>query len=116
MLLALTSVVFFGSESLGTPDHTYFTVSDLRLKLSSPLTTPRVTAEVFDPASTRLINWVAPIIFKITTQLFYCCRGVFTAPLRSTTQNTPFPTVPLLLRGNVFTEPLPRNDYLAVVA
>jgi hypothetical protein len=31
----------------------YFTVSDLRLPISSPLTTRRVTVEVFDPASTR---------------------------------------------------------------
>jgi hypothetical protein len=32
----------------------YFTVSDLRLSISSPLTTRRVTVEVFDPASTRV--------------------------------------------------------------
>jgi hypothetical protein len=32
----------------------YFTVSDLRLPISSPLTTRRVTVEVFDPASTRV--------------------------------------------------------------
>jgi hypothetical protein len=32
----------------------YFTVSDLRLSISSPPTTPRVTAELFDPASTRV--------------------------------------------------------------
>jgi hypothetical protein len=32
----------------------YFTVSDLRLPFSSPLTTCRVTVEVFDPASTRV--------------------------------------------------------------
>jgi hypothetical protein len=31
----------------------YFTVSDLRLPISSPPTTRRVTVEVFDPASTR---------------------------------------------------------------
>jgi hypothetical protein len=31
----------------------YFTVSDLRIPFSSPPTTPRVTVEVFDPASTR---------------------------------------------------------------
>jgi hypothetical protein len=31
----------------------YFTVSDLRLPISSPLTIRRVTVEVFDPASTR---------------------------------------------------------------
>jgi hypothetical protein len=32
----------------------YFTVSDLRLPVSSPPTTRRVTVEVFDPASTRI--------------------------------------------------------------
>jgi hypothetical protein len=34
----------------------YFTVSDLRLRFSSPLTTRRVTVEVLDPASTRVIS------------------------------------------------------------
>jgi hypothetical protein len=34
----------------------YFTVSDLRLPFSSPLTTRRVTVEVFDPASTRVAS------------------------------------------------------------
>jgi hypothetical protein len=33
----------------------YFTVSGLRLPISSPPTTRRVTVEVFDPASTRVI-------------------------------------------------------------
>jgi hypothetical protein len=32
----------------------YFTVSDLRLPISSPPTTRRVTVEVFDPASTQV--------------------------------------------------------------
>jgi hypothetical protein len=38
----------------------YFTVSDLRLPFSSPLTTRRVTLEVFDPASTRVSHcqWI----------------------------------------------------------
>jgi hypothetical protein len=34
----------------------YFTVSDLRLPFSSPPTTRRVTVEVFDPASIRVLN------------------------------------------------------------
>jgi hypothetical protein len=34
----------------------YFTVSDLRLPITSPPTTRRVTMEVFDPASTREAN------------------------------------------------------------
>jgi hypothetical protein len=33
----------------------YFIVSDLRLPFSSPPTTHRVTVEVFDPASTRVL-------------------------------------------------------------
>jgi hypothetical protein len=33
----------------------YFTVSDLRLPFSSPPTTRRVTVEVFDPATTRVV-------------------------------------------------------------
>jgi hypothetical protein len=50
MLLALTSSVSLGSESLGTRDRILSSV--LRLPLSSPPTTHRVTVEVFDPAST----------------------------------------------------------------
>jgi hypothetical protein len=34
----------------------YFTVSDLRFPFSSPPTTRRVTVEVFDPASTRVLS------------------------------------------------------------
>jgi hypothetical protein len=34
----------------------YFSVSDLRLPFSSPPTTRRVTVEVFEPASTRVLN------------------------------------------------------------
>jgi hypothetical protein len=34
----------------------YFTVSHLRLPFSSPPTTRRVTVEVFDPASTRVVG------------------------------------------------------------
>jgi hypothetical protein len=34
----------------------YFTVSDLKLSFSSPPTTRRVTVEVFDPASTRVVK------------------------------------------------------------
>jgi hypothetical protein len=37
----------------------YFIVSDLRLPFSSPPTTRRVTVEVFDPASTRVIPSVS---------------------------------------------------------
>jgi hypothetical protein len=44
----------------------YFTVSDLRLPFSSPLTTRRVTVQVFDPVSTRVTNWVTPTVFKRT--------------------------------------------------
>jgi hypothetical protein len=51
MLLVLASTVFLGSESLGTRDR--ILLSDLRLPFSSPPTTPMVTVEVFDPASTR---------------------------------------------------------------
>jgi hypothetical protein len=56
MLLALASVVFIESESLGTPDH-IFTVSDLRLPFSSPPTTLRDTVEVFDPTFTRVVSF-----------------------------------------------------------
>jgi hypothetical protein len=39
----------------------YLTVSDLRLHFSSPPTTRRVTAEVFDPASIRVNIWILAI-------------------------------------------------------
>jgi hypothetical protein len=43
----------FPKQSFSSPSPlvfaTYFTVSDLRLPISSPLTTRRVTVEVFDP-------------------------------------------------------------------
>jgi hypothetical protein len=51
MLLSLASAFPFGVPLVSW---TYFTVSDLRLPFSSPLTTRRVTVEVFDPASTRV--------------------------------------------------------------
>jgi hypothetical protein len=43
----------------------YFTVSDLRLPFSSPPTTLRVTMEVFDPASTRLLcPFTQPLLLR----------------------------------------------------
>jgi hypothetical protein len=38
----------------------YFTVSDLRLPISSPPATRRVTVEVFDPTSTRVTEFGRP--------------------------------------------------------
>jgi hypothetical protein len=59
----------------------YFTVSDLRLTFSSPPTTPRVTVEVFDPASTR--EWPAWSSHYIASE--------------QTQQKTSPPTIRLLL-------------------
>jgi hypothetical protein len=53
LLLGLASTVIFGSESRRTCGH--ILVSDSRLPLSSSPTTRRVTVEVFDPASTRVV-------------------------------------------------------------
>jgi hypothetical protein len=47
----------------------YFTLSDLRLLISSPLTTRRVTVEVFDPASTRVTQ-----INLLTVTVVYSLR------------------------------------------
>jgi hypothetical protein len=60
-----------------------FTVSNLRLPISSPPTTRRVTVEVFNPASTRVLshNSTAPCYIASAW----------------TTQKTPLPTVLLLL-------------------
>jgi hypothetical protein len=62
MLLAFASSVFLGLESLGTRDHT---VSDVRLPFSSPLTTRRVTVEVFEPTphGDTGCNFVIPVYF-----------------------------------------------------
>jgi hypothetical protein len=57
----------------------YFTVSDLRLPVSSPPTTRRVTVEVFDPASTRVFVILAP--HGQHRKQSYCC-------LAQTTQRT----------------------------
>jgi hypothetical protein len=57
MLLALASAVFLGSESPGT-------VSDLRLPLSSPPTTRRVTVEVFDPACFS-VSYLSPLKYSV---------------------------------------------------
>jgi hypothetical protein len=59
----------------------YFTVSDLRLPISSPLTTRRVTVEVFDPASPTL-----------------CCRTLLYNHFAQTMQKTQ----PPLLRKCVY--------------
>jgi hypothetical protein len=45
----------------------YFTLSDLRLPFSSPPTTRRVTAEVFDPASTR-VGCKRPSLFLVNVR------------------------------------------------
>jgi hypothetical protein len=63
----------------------YFTVSELRLPVSSPPTTRRVTVEVFNPASTQN-GWSAPYIGSAqtnhrkhincsTTDIVYCCQA-----------------------------------------
>jgi hypothetical protein len=50
-------VLNYDRRSVGQRDsRPYFTVSDSRLPFSSPPTTRRVTVEVFDPASTRVIS------------------------------------------------------------
>jgi hypothetical protein len=53
MLLDFASAVFLGPEYLGTSDH--ILLSYLRRTFSSPPTTRRVTVEVFDPTSTRVL-------------------------------------------------------------
>jgi hypothetical protein len=55
MLLALTSRVFLGVR-VPWDSWPYFTVLDSRLPLSSSPTTRGATVEVFDPASTRVIE------------------------------------------------------------
>jgi hypothetical protein len=74
----------------------YFTVSDLRLPISSPHTTRRVTVEVFDPASTRIYCLGRPSCLQDNTsartieksQPLYCYGRVFTAKLHSNGRGT----------------------------
>jgi hypothetical protein len=67
----------------------YFTVSDSRLPFASPPTTRRVTVEVFDPASTRVMpcsNLSKRFLLLMKVEVFvstplredrFCCHGVF---------------------------------------
>jgi hypothetical protein len=55
MLLPLAIAVFFRVR-IPWNSRPYFTLSDLRLSLSSPPTTRRVTVEVFDPASSLVFT------------------------------------------------------------
>jgi hypothetical protein len=67
----------------------YLTLSNLRLPFSSPSTTRRITVEVFDPASTRVLNLFCLLLslYSLRTDHTenspHCCRGVFTATLHS---------------------------------
>jgi hypothetical protein len=85
----------------------YFTVSDLRLPLSSPSTTRRVTVEVFDPASTRVIDSFLHHLYIVSMRTYkkrilYCWQNLFTAPLSNN-------RCPIFRRvwfyGNVFSDP-----------
>jgi hypothetical protein len=49
----------------------YFTVSDLRLPISSPPTTRRVTMDVFDPASTWVRMSLSLIILPMASRPVY---------------------------------------------
>jgi hypothetical protein len=73
-----------------------FTLSDLRLLISSAPTTRRATVEVFDPASTR-VRLIALAVTVITS---------LHGPHR---KHRSCICVRIRCRGNVFTEPFPRN-------
>jgi hypothetical protein len=47
----------------------YFTLSNLRLPISSPPTTRRVTVEVFNPASTQVTELLVKVAVKVTFRL-----------------------------------------------
>jgi hypothetical protein len=76
----------------------HFTVSDLILPISSPLTTRRVAVEVFDPASTR--------VTACPSRPVMAAGPLYIASAR-TAQKTPLLTVTPLFR---VTQPLPSND------
>jgi hypothetical protein len=76
----------------------YFNVSHLRLPFSSPPTTRRVTVEVFDPASTRVL------ILRITVS------RLGANPQKTSSLN--YSSIVGHCRGNVLTEQLPSNGCL----
>jgi hypothetical protein len=98
----LASAVILGSESLGTRDH--ILLSDLRLAVSSPPTTRRVTVEVFDPASTRgfLSLSLSRLLSLVASGLVLYSRG------NDKAENTV-----LLLRSSDHTKNKSCDSYLA---
>jgi hypothetical protein len=129
----------------------YFIFSDLRLPLSSPSTTRRVTVEVFEPASTwvqitahlsRYIaaerTWtcnkhisrdrypaslLARRSYLQKTYVTWLLSTVVTSPRVWKTQlhllllNLATDSLPrICLRGNLFTNPLPRNGCTCIIA
>jgi hypothetical protein len=93
MLLALASAVPWISRP-------YFTVSDLRLPFSSPPTTRRVTVEVFEPASTRVLRNYSSWLYSPGTD--------------RTETSLPLLRVLSLPGKNVSTEMFPSNGWCTV--
>jgi hypothetical protein len=81
----------------------YFTVSDLRLPFSSPPTTRRVTVEIFDPASRRVLS----LTELSWTELSFCNSEA--NQIEITTSNSSSVTASIRCSWNVFTEPLSSN-------
>jgi hypothetical protein len=81
------------------------TVSDLRLPFSSPPTTRRVTVDVFDPASTRVLPSQLPCLLLITSR--YGPHRKHSSPIVGS--NCCIIKSMLPSNGNVSTEPLTRN-------
>jgi hypothetical protein len=104
----------------------YFTVSNLRLPFSSPLTTRRVTVEIFDPASTRVSLsrdslYSASYIASGQTNRkhrFHCYQNNFPIVTDARLPRRCIETVVFYCflrihrRGNVFTKPLPSSGRL----
>jgi hypothetical protein len=105
MLLALASVVFHGSESLGSRDHILLSqILEYNFCGLLRFAGRRVMVEVFDLASTCMLNsswtFLAPLVLLITLLKGSNRKHHF--------QQYLYFFMLVLCRGNVFNEPLPR--------
>jgi hypothetical protein len=93
-----------------------FTVSDLRLPFSSPPTTRRVTVEVFDPASTRVLPFIQyhaaaiDVTMSNSSSLLFCCHG--NACVCSNLLPGKDSFVAICCSWNMLSEPLLSNGHL----
>jgi hypothetical protein len=87
----------------------YFTVSDSRLLFSSPPTTRRATVEVFDPASTRLMNALSSLTRGEPKLVCYYLFHPLQRNVCESRGNALISTSLFVATEHAFSEPLPSN-------